>query len=450
MKRMLFNATQQEELRVAIVDGQKLIDIDIETTGREQRKSNIYKGVITRIEPSLEACFVNYGEERHGFLPFKEVARSYFREGVDVRNASIKEALREGQEIMVQVEKEERGNKGAALTSFVSLAGRYLVLMPNNPRGGGVSRRVEGEDRQELRETMDKLDLPNGMSVIARTAGIGRNVDELQWDLNYLMQLWTAIEGAGKSAAGAFLIYQESSLVIRAIRDYFQPDIGEILIDTDDIYEQAHQFMTHVMPDVVHRVKRYRDDVPLFSRFQIEHQIETAYSRTVPLPSGGAIVIDHTEALVSVDVNSARATRGSDIETTAFNTNLEAADEVARQLRLRDLGGLIVIDFIDMENSKNQREVENRLKDALHYDRARVQMGKISRFGLMELSRQRLRPSLSEGSHVTCPRCNGTGHIRDTESSALQVLRIIQEEAMKENSAAIHVQVPVDVAAFLL
>jgi ribonuclease E len=428
MKRMLFNATQQEELRVAIVDGQKLIDIDIETTGREQRKSNIYKGVITRIEPSLEACFVSYGEDRHGFLPFKEVARTYFKEGVDVRNASIKDALREGQEIMVQVEKEERGNKGAALTSFVSLAGRYLVLMPNNPRGGGVSRRVEGEDRQELRETMDKLDLPQGMSVIARTAGIGRNVDELQWDLNYLMQLWRAIEGAGQSGAGAFLIYQESSLVIRAIRDYFQPDIGEILIDTDDIYEQAQQFMSHVMPDMVHRVKRYNDDVPLFSRFQIEHQIETAYSRTVPLPSGGAIVIDHTEALVSVDVNSARATRGSDIETTAFHTNCEAAEEVARQLRLRDLGGLIVIDFIDMENAKNQREVETRLKDALHYDRARVQMGKISRFGLMELSRQRLRPSLSEGSHVTCPRCNGTGHIRDTESSALQVLRIIQEE----------------------
>ncbi len=450
MKRMLFNATQQEELRVAIVDGQKLIDIDIETAGREQRKSNIYKGVITRIEPSLEACFVSYGEDRHGFLPFKEVARTYFREGVDVRNASIKEALREGQEIMVQVEKEERGNKGAALTSFISLAGRYLVLMPNNPRGGGVSRRVEGEERQELRETMDKLDLPQGMSVIARTAGIGRNVEELQWDLNYLMQLWRAIEGAGKSASGAFLIYQESSLVIRAIRDYFQPDIGEVLIDTDEIYEQAQQFMSHVMPDMAHRVKRYSDDVPLFSRFQIEHQIETAYARTVPLPSGGAIVIDHTEALVSIDVNSARATRGSDIETTAFNTNCEAADEVARQLRLRDLGGLIVIDFIDMEVAKNQREVETRLKDALHHDRARVQMGKISRFGLMELSRQRLRPSLSEGSHVTCPRCSGTGHIRDTESSALQVLRIIQEEAMKENSATIHVQVPVDVAAFLL
>jgi ribonuclease E len=450
MKRMLFNATQQEELRVAIVDGQKLIDIDIESTGREQRKSNIYKGVITRIEPSLEACFVNYGEERHGFLSFKEVARAYFKEGVEVRSASIKEALHEGQEIIVQVEKEERGNKGAALTTFISLAGRYLVLMPNNPRGGGVSRRVEGEERQELRETMDKLELPSGMSVIARTAGIGRTVEELQWDLNYLMQLWRAVESAGNSAHGAFLIYQESSLVIRAIRDYFQPDIGEVLIDTDGIYEQAHQFMSHVMPDMAHRVKRYTDNVPLFSRFQIEHQIETAYSRNVPLPSGGSIVIDHTEALVSIDVNSARATRGTDIETTAFNTNCEAAEEVARQLRLRDLGGLIVIDFIDMEISKNQRDIEVKLKEALHYDRARVQMGKISRFGLMELSRQRLRPSLSEGSHVTCPRCNGTGHIRDTESSALQVLRVIEEETLKENSASIHVQVPVDVASFLL
>lgn len=450
MKRMLFNATQQEELRVAIVDGQKLIDIDIEAAGREQHKSNIYKAVVTRIEPSLEACFVNYGEDRHGFLPFKEVTRAFFKEGVDVRNASVKTALREGQEIMVQVEKEERGNKGAALTTFVSLAGRYLVLMPNNPRGGGVSRRVEGEERQELRETMDKLDLPPGMSVIARTAGIGRSVEELQWDLNYLLQLWNAIDSAGQSAPGAFLIYHESSLVIRAIRDYFQPDIGEILVDTDEIYEQARQFMSHVMPDMVHRVKRYTDDVPLFSRFQIEHQIETAYSRTVSLPSGGAIVIDHTEALVSIDVNSARSTRGTDIETTAFNTNCEAAEEVARQMRLRDLGGLIVIDFIDMENARNQREIENRLKDALHYDRARVQMGKISRFGLMELSRQRLRPSLSEGTHVTCPRCIGTGHIRDTESSALQILRIIQEEAMKENSAMIHAQMPVDVAAFLL
>ena len=450
MKRMLFNATQQEELRVAIVDGQKLIDIDIEAAGREQRKGNIYKGVITRIEPSLEACFVNYGEERHGFLPFKEVARSYFKEGIDVRNATIKDALQEGQEIIVQVEKEERGLKGAALTSFISLAGRYLVLMPNNPRGGGVSRRIEGEDRQELRESMSQLEVPDGMSIIARTAGIGRDVTELQWDLSYLMQLWKAIDEAAKSNSAPLLIYLESSLVIRAIRDYFQPDIGEILIDTDDIYEQAAAFMSVVMPDNLPRVKRYQDDVPLFSRFQIEHQIETAYSRTVPLPSGGAIVIDHTEALVSVDVNSARATRGSDIEETATRTNLEAADEIARQARLRDLGGLIVIDFIDMESSKAQKDVENRLRDALRHDRARVQMGKISKFGLMEMSRQRLRPALSEGSHVTCPRCNGTGHIRDAESSALQVLRIIQEEAMKENTAAIHTQVPVEVAAFLL
>lgn len=450
MKRMLFNATQQEELRVAIVDGQKLIDIDIETAGREQRKGNIYKGVITRIEPSLEACFVNYGEERHGFLPFKEVARAFFKEGIDVRNARIQDALHEGQELIVQVEKEERGNKGAALTTFISLAGRYLVLMPNNPRGGGVSRRIEGEDRQELRETMAQLTVPDGMSIIARTAGIGRSAEELQWDLNYLLQLWKAIDGAAGDNKAPLLIYLESSLVIRAIRDYFQPDIGEILIDTDEIYEQARAFMSVVMPDNMSRVKKYRDDVPLFSRFQIEHQIESAYSRMVMLPSGGAIVIDHTEALVSVDVNSARATKGADIEETALRTNLEAADEIARQLRLRDLGGLIVIDFIDMESGKAQKDVETRLKDALRHDRARVQMGKISRFGLMELSRQRLRPSLSEGSHITCPRCNGTGHIRDTESSALQVLRIIQEEAMKENTAAIHCQVPVEVAAFLL
>ncbi|MHA3903389.1 Rne/Rng family ribonuclease [Castellaniella sp. WN] len=450
MKRMLFNATHQEELRVAIVDGQKLIDLDIETAGREQRKGNIYKGVITRIEPGLEACFVNYGEDRHGFLPFKEVARSYFKEGVDVRSARIQDALSEGQELIIQVEKEERGNKGAALTTFISLAGRYLVLMPNNPRGGGVSRRVEGEDRQELREAMDQLEIPAGMSMIARTAGIGRGVEELQWDLNYLLQLWTAIDAAARENKAPILIYLESSLVIRAIRDYFSPEIGEILIDTDDIHDQATAFMSVVMPDNVNRVKRYRDDVPLFSRFQIEHQIETAYSRTVTLPSGGAIVIDHTEALVAVDVNSARSTRGADIEETALRTNQEAADEVARQLRLRDLGGLIVIDFIDMEDSKNQRAVEQRLRDALHFDRARVQMGKISRFGLMELSRQRLRPALNEGSHVTCPRCTGTGVIRDAESSALHVLRLLQEEAMKEGTAALHAQVPVDVATFLL
>ncbi len=450
MKRMLFNATHQEELRVAIVDGQKLIDLDIETAGREQRKGNIYKGVITRIEPGLEACFVNYGEDRHGFLPFKEIARSYFKEGIDVRTARIQDALHEGQELIIQVEKEERGNKGAALTTFISLAGRYLVLMPNNPRGGGVSRRVEGEDSQELRETMDQLDVPQGMSIIARTAGIGRSVEELRWDLSYLLQLWNAIDGAARENKAPILIYLESSLFIRAIRDYYSPEIGEILIDTEDIFEQATAFMSVVMPDNVHRVKLYRDDIPLFSRFQIEHQIETAYSRTVQLPSGGSIVIDHTEALVAIDVNSARATRGADIEETALRTNQEAADEVARQLRLRDLGGLIVIDFIDMEDSKNQRAVEQRLRDALHFDRARVQMGKISRFGLMELSRQRLRPALNEGSHVTCPRCTGTGVIRDAESSALHVLRLLQEEAMKEGTAALHAQVPVDVATFLL
>jgi ribonuclease E len=459
MKRMLFNATQAEELRVAIVDGQKLIDLDIESAAKEQRKSNIYKGVITRVEPSLEAAFVDYGTERHGFLPFKEIARQYFKPGIDVGRARIQDAVSEGDEMIVQVEKDERGNKGAALTTFISLAGRYLVLMPNNPRGGGVSRRVEGEDRDELREIMDKLETPPGMSLIGRTAGIGRSYEELQWDLSYLLKLWGKVVEATQPARdpdgkllnpAPFLIYQEGSLVIRAVRDYFQPDIGEILIDTDPIYEQTLAFMSNVMPDNVGRVKRYHDDVPLFSRFQIEHQIETAYSRQVTLPAGGAVVIDHTEALVSIDVNSARATKGHDIEQTAFNTNLEAADEIARQLRLRDLGGLIVIDFIDMEIQRNQREVENRLRDALRYDRARVQMGKISRFGLMELSRQRLRPSLGEGSNITCPRCNGTGHIRGTESTALHILRIIQEEAMKENSAAVHAQVPVDVATFLL
>jgi ribonuclease E len=450
MKRMLFNATQAEELRVAIVDGQKLIDLDIESAAKEQRKSNIYKGVITRIEPSLEACFVDYGADRHGFLPFKEVSRSFFQPGVEAGRAKISEALKEGQELIVQVDKDERGNKGAALTTYVSLAGRYLVLMPNNPRGGGVSRRVDGDERTELRETMDQLEVPNGMSLIARTAAIGRQAEELQWDLNYLLQLWTAIEGAAKQQSGAFLIYLEGSLVIRAIRDYFQPEIGEILIDTDEVYEQARAFMDTVMPGNVHRVKRYHDDVPLFSRFQIEHQIETAFGRQVNLPSGGAIVIDHTEALVAVDVNSGRSTKGADIEETAFKTNLEAAEELARQLRLRDLGGLIVIDFIDMENQRNQREVENRLRDALRFDRARVQMGKISRFGLMELSRQRLRPALAETSYISCPRCTGTGHIRSTESAALHILRILEEEAMKENTGAVHVQVPVDVATFLL
>ena len=450
MKRMLINATQPEERRLAIVDGQKLLDFETEIEGREQRKGNIYKAVVTRVEPSLEACFVDYGEERHGFLPFKEIARTYFREGVDVRAARIQDCIREGQELLVQVEKEERGNKGAALTTFVSLAGRYLVLMPNNPRGGGVSRRIEGEDREELKENLDQLEYPKGMSLIARTAGIGRSAAELQWDLNYMLKLWTAIDDASKGGKGAYLIYQESSLVIRAIRDYFTADVGEILIDTDDLFEQASQFMNHVMPDQGHRVKRYRDDAPLFSRFQIEHQIETAFSRTVNLPSGGAIVIDHTEALVSVDVNSARSTRGSDIEETATRTNLEAADEIARQMRLRDLGGLIVVDFIDMEESKNRREVEQRLRDALRPDRARVQFASISKFGLLEMSRQRLRPSLSDGNHITCPRRNGTGHIRATESSALQILRMVQEEAMKDNTAAVHVQVPVEVTSFLL
>lgn len=450
MKRMLINATQAEERRLAIVDGQKLLDYEIEIEGREQRKGNIYKAVVTRVEPSLEACFVDYGEDRHGFLPFKEISKQYFAEGVSASQARIQDAIREGQELVVQVEKEERGNKGAALTTFVSLAGRYVVLMPNNPRGGGVSRRIEGDDRAELKEAMDQLEYPKGMSIIARTAGIGRAAPELQWDLNYLLKLWSAIDGAAKGGKGAFLIYQESSLVIRAIRDYFNHDIGDILIDTDDIYEQAQQFMAHVMPEHAARVKRYRDDAALFSRFQIEHQIESAYARTVQLPSGGAIVIDHTEALVSIDVNSARAIKGGDIEETATRTNLEAADEVARQMRLRDLGGLIVIDFIDMDESKNRREVESRLRDALRQDRARVQFGSISKFGLMEMSRQRLKPALSEGSSIPCPRCGGSGHIRDTESSALQILRIIQEECLKDNTAAVHVQVPVEVASFLL
>ncbi len=450
MKRMLINATQAEERRLAIVDGQKLLDYEIEIEGREQRKGNIYKAIVTRVEPSLEACFVDYGEDRHGFLPFKEISRQYFQQGVSVSQARIQDAIREGQDLLVQVEKEERGNKGAALTTFVSLAGRYVVLMPNNPRGGGVSRRIEGEDRADLKEALDQLEYPGGMSIIARTAGIGRSAPELQWDLNYLLKLWSAIDGAAKGGKGAFLIYQESSLVIRAIRDYFNHDIGDILIDTDDVYEQAQQFMAHVMPEHASRVKRYRDDAPLFSRFQIEHQIESAYARTVQLPSGGAIVIDHTEALVSVDVNSARAIKGGDIEETATRTNLEAADEVARQMRLRDLGGLIVIDFIDMEESRNRREVENRLRDALRQDRARVQFGAISKFGLMEMSRQRLRPALSEGASIPCPRCGGSGHIRDTESSALQILRIIQEESLKDNTASVLCQVPVEVASFLL
>ncbi len=449
MKRMLFNATQAEELRVAIVDGQTLLDLDIETLGKEQRKGNIYKGVITRIEPSLEACFVDYGTDRHGFLPFKEVSRSYFQDYEGGR-ARIQDVLKEGMQVIVQVEKDERGNKGAALTTFISLAGRYLVLMPNNPRGGGVSRRIEGEERQELKAVMSELEVPRGMSLIARTAGIGRSVEELQWDFDYLQQLWQAIEEAARAHNEPYLLFMESSLIIRAIRDYFRPDIGEILIDNADVYEQVSEFMSYVMPNNVGRLKLYNDHTPLFSRFQIEHQIESAFSRSVSLPSGGAIVIDHTEALVSVDVNSARATRGADIEDTAFKTNLEAAEEVARQMRLRDLGGLVVIDFIDMENAKHQRDVENTLREELKKDRARVQMGKLSRFGLLELSRQRLKPALGESSHVACPRCAGTGVIRGIESTALHVLRIIQEEAMKDNTGEVHAQVPVDVATFLL
>ena len=450
MKRMLFNATQPEELRVAIVDGQKLVDLDIESVNKEQRKSNIYKAVITRLEPGLEAAFVDYGSERHGFLPFKEISPSCFGSDVEFSRSKIQDILYEGQELIVQVDKDERGSKGAALTTNISLAGRYLVLIPNNNRSGGVSRRISGEERSELRDVMSNLEVASGMSIIARTAGIGRCAEELQWDLNYLVQLWTAIENAAKSQDGVFLIYQESSIVIRAIRDYFNLEIGEILIDSKEIYEQACQFMAHVMPGNVDRLKYYQDDVPLFSRFQIEHQIETAYSRQVSLPSGGAIVIDHTEALVSIDVNSARAIRGADIEHTAVSTNLEAADEIARQLRLRDLGGLVVIDFIDMEVSRNQREVETRQHEALHQDRARIQVGKISRFGLLELSRQRLRPSLGESNYITCTRCHGTGHIRGTDSSALHILRIIQEEAMKDQTDALHVQVPVDVATYLL
>ncbi|WP_370469935.1 ribonuclease E/G [Snodgrassella alvi] len=449
MKRMLFNATQAEELRVAIVDGQSLLDLDIETLGKEQRKGNIYKGIITRIEPSLEACFVDYGTDRHGFLPFKEISRSYFQ-NYEGGRARIQDVLSEGVEVIVQVEKDERGNKGAALTTFISLAGRYLVLMPNNPRGGGVSRRIEGEDRQELKQAMSELDTPRGMSLIARTAGIGRSTEELQWDLNYLVQLWRAIEQAAQQHNKPYLLFMESSLLIRAIRDYFQPDIGEILIDSQEVYDQIREFMSYVMPAYISRLRHYTDHTPLFSRFQIEQQIESAFSREVALPSGGAIVIDHTEALVSIDVNSARATRGADIEDTAFKTNMEAAEEVARQMRVRDLGGLVVIDFIDMENSKNQRDVETTLREALKKDRARVQMAKLSRFGLMELSRQRLKPSLGESSHTICPRCAGTGSIRSIESTALHILRIIQEESMKDNTAEVRVQVPVDVATFLL
>jgi ribonuclease E len=452
MKRMLINATQPEELRVAIVDGQKLYNLDIEVPGRELKKANIYKGRITRVEPSLEAAFVDYGAERHGFLPMKEIARSYFSEQSleSGKKPNIRDALKEGQEVVVQVEKEERGNKGAALTTFLSLAGRYLVLMPNNPRAGGVSRRIEGQDRSELREAMSELDIPDGMGLIVRTAGIGKNHEELQWDLDYLLQLWKAIEGSAGNRTAPFLIYQESNVIIRSIRDHLRADIGEIVIDDPNTYNQALQFIRQVMPNNERKLRQYEDNVPLFSRYQIESQIESAFQREVRLPSGGSIVIDHTEALTSVDINSARATKGSDIEETALNTNLEAADEIARQLRLRDLGGLFVIDFIDMTPSRNQREVENRLKEAMKEDRARVQIGRISRFGLLEMSRQRIRPSLGDSSNQVCPRCEGHGFIRSVDSLALSILRIIEEETLKESTARVVAQLPVDVATYLL
>ncbi|MFW3616292.1 ribonuclease E [Billgrantia antri] len=449
MKRMLINATQPEELRVALVDGQRLYDLDIESGAREQKKANIYRGKITRVEPSLEAAFVDFGADRHGFLPLKEISREYFLKEASGR-PSIKEVLKEGQEVIVQVDKEERGNKGAALTTFISLAGRFLVLMPNNPRAGGISRRIEGDERTQLKEAMGQLTVPEKMGVIVRTAGIGRSSEELQWDLNYLVQVWESItEEAGKRPA-PFLIYRESDVIIRAMRDYLRQDIGEVLIDDPTVHQRALAFIRQVMPSYQQKIKLYADEVPLFSRFQIESQIETAYEREVKLPSGGSIVIDHTEALVSIDINSARATRGSDIEETALQTNLEAADEIARQLRLRDIGGLVVIDFIDMSPARNQREVENRMRDALKLDRARVQIGRISRFGLMEMSRQRLRPSLGETSGVVCPRCNGQGTIRDVRSLSLSIMRLIEEEAMKERSAQIRAILPVPVATYLL
>ncbi|HED15440.1 MAG TPA: Rne/Rng family ribonuclease [Gammaproteobacteria bacterium] len=448
---MLVNATQQEELRVAMVDGQKLFDLDLETSSREQKKSNIYKARITRVEPSLEAAFIDYGSERHGFLPLKEISRSYFLKEPDSGSrVNIRDVVKEGMELVVQVEKEERGNKGAALTTFISLAGRFLVLMPNNPRAGGVSRRIEGDDRNELREAMSSLNFPEGMGMIVRTAGVGKNSEELQWDLDYLLNLWNAIEKASKDKKAPFLIYQESNVIIRALRDYLRKDIGEILIDGEEIYQQAKDFMQQVMPHNLNKLKFYQDSVPLFTRYQIESQIESAYSREVRLPSGGSVVIDHTEAMVSIDINSARATKGSDIEETATNTNLEAADEIARQLRLRDLGGLVVIDFIDMYQSRNQREVEGRLREAMKMDRARVQIGRISRFGLLEMSRQRLSASLGEASQIVCPRCSGQGTIRGTKSLGLSLLRIMEEEAMKDGTAQILIQLPVPVATFLL
>ncbi|TDJ69564.1 MAG: Rne/Rng family ribonuclease [Proteobacteria bacterium] len=453
MKRMLFNATHPEELRLIVVDGQKLLELDIESTAYQQRKGNIYKGRVTRVEPSLEAAFVDYGTERQGFLPLKEISRIYFT-GVDettpMGQMRIKDVIKEGLELVVQVDKEERGTKGAALTTFVSLAGRYLVLMPNNPKGGGISRRIEGEERAEMREAMAQLKVPDDYALIARTAGISKTAEELQWDLDYLVHLWGAISSAGQERDAPFLVYQESNLVVRAVRDYLHSDIGEILVDTPDIYDRVKKFMEQVSPQNLDKLKLYRDETPLFSRFQIEHQIDSAFSQEVELESGGSLIFARTEALVTIDVNSARATKGSDIEETALNTNLEAAEEGARQLRLRDIGGLIVIDFIDMTPVRNQRAVENRLIEALKADRARVQVGRISRFGLLEMSRQRIRPSLGESSSLVCPRCSGTGHIRSIQSSALSVLRMIQDQALKENTATVHVHLPVETATYLL
>ena len=452
MKRMLINATQPEELRVALVDGQWLYDLDIENRNREQKKSNIYKGRITRVEPSLEAAFVDYGAERHGFLPLKEISREYFTKnsGDSDGRIKIKDVLKEGTEVIVQIDKEERGNKGAALTTFISLAGRYLVLMPNNPRAGGISRRIEGEDRAELKDALGEVEVPNGMGVIIRTAGVGRSAEELQWDLNYLLQLWDSIATAAKSATAPAFLFQESNVIIRAIRDYLRQDVGEVIVDNKEAFDLAAGFIQQVMPNYRSKVKLYQDDIPLFNRYQIESQIETAFQREVKLPSGGSIVIDVTEALVAIDINSSRATKGGDIEETALQTNLEAADEIARQLRLRDMGGLIVIDFIDMQPVRNQREVENRVRDALMMDRARVQIGRISRFGLMEMSRQRLRPSLGETHSKICPRCDGVGTIRGTRSLALSILRLVEDEAQKERSAEIRAICPVSVATYLL
>ena len=447
---MLINATHSEELRVALVDGQRMFDLDIESGAREQKKANIYRGRITRVEPSLEAAFVDYGSERHGFLPLKEISREYFKDQSQSSRSSIRELVKEGQEIVVQVDKEERGNKGAALTTFISLAGRYLVLMPNNPRAGGISRRIEGEERSQLRDVMNQLTVPAESGVIVRTAGIGRSAEDIQWDLDYLQQLWDSITVASDKHPAPFLIYQESNVIIRAMRDYLRPDIGEVLIDEPKVYQDVLTFVQQVMPSYENKIKLYDQETPLFNRFQIESQIETAFQREVTLPSGGAIVIDPTEALVSIDINSARATKGSDIEETALNTNLEAAEEIARQLRLRDMGGLVVIDFIDMGPMRNQRAVENKLRDSLKLDRARVQVGRISRFGLMEMSRQRLRPSLGETSGIVCPRCSGQGSIRDVGSLALSIIRLINEEASKDRSAEIRVVLPVNMATYLL